>query len=903
MEPSAQAESGAPAMPVGEAHTRAAAGSPAWTAVAAPAHSPHQSLALPTAAGAAGTPSPLHSQHLLPPAAVSPALASALAAPLPSASPLAVTPGTGSSAAGGGAGALGSAGVPTSPTGLVGSLKAAANVWRAIDLDARRAQIDASALAMGDEESRAQLARKALAEQTKAWKRLPSDAERAAQLGPLVRGYQEEINQLTRRSSASESAFLELYRLLLDAPDPFHLLSTAITELEHASGVEEALRLARATLAEFEAEFAGLKNQDITIRRLEADKRELETNMRALVAQQVAAQMREGEEQMEAAKQAFEERERMLEAKLHSYKEQLSAALASQSSLAAAALSRERWQDEKAEQAAQGDLRWLESEVERQSLELTRKEQEIAALRTQLAAATEVQEDGAAGGPMESSGSSFGAAGRRGASDALSELDRAHFEAESAALLSRAEAAESLSASLQAQVSSLSEALSAAHAEATSRATAMQASINSLQEELAARPETKEVEDLKRQVRDLQEIQYGSRSDEAEAGSSSTSGSSKPGGSSSADPTAVLLSKSRRLESELTALKRAHASLQDEHATLTQQQQVTALALDDAKQLLARMEEELAVASAAAAGTIAATSTAMAHHALTGSSLHAQPPPNFHPSALSAAGTTSPAVGASSPLITVTPAAASGLYVDTGASPASNVTAAAKASAFSPSTAPPTLSSLQSALSQAQSMLTIVLAQRDRYRARADALEASAAAASEEAARLRDSSAALKKDNMALYEKLQYVKSHAGGGGGGGGDLTGGGGGGDEEAGFGGVGAGTLARSGDGERGAASSASESKYAQLYEARLNPFSAFRRRAREEREAALSTSERWTLALGRALFSRAGARKALFVYAAVLHLLVMVVLWTHSVSDHCASDGAAAGTKVIARAHPH
>jgi len=840
-----------------------------------------------------GTPSPLHSQHLLPPAAVSPALASALAAPLPSASPLAVTPGTGSSAAGASAGALGSSGV--SSTSLVGSLKAAANVWRAIDLDARRAQIDASALAMGDEESRAQLARKALAEQTKAWKRLPSDAERAAQLGPLVRGYQEEINQLTRRSSASESAFLELYRLLLDAPDPFHLLSSAIAELEHASGVEEALRLARATLAEFEAEFAGLKNQDITIRRLEADKRELETNMRALVAQQVAAQMREGEEQMEAAKQAFEERERMLEAKLHSYKEQLSAALASQSSLAAAALSRERWQDEKAEQAAQGDLRWLESEVERQSLELTRKEQEIAALRSQLAAATEAQEGGAIGGPVESSGSSFGAAGRRGA-DALSELDRAHFEAESAALLSRAEAAESLSASLQAQVSSLSEALSAAHAEATSRAAAMQASINSLQEELAARPEPKEVEDLKRQVRDLQEIQYGSRSDEAEAGSSSTSSSSKPGGSSSADPTAVLLSKSRRLESELTALKRAHASLQDEHATLTQQQQVTALALDDAKQLLARMEEELAVASAAAAGTIAATSTAMAHHALTGSSLHAQPPPNFHPSAISAASTTSPAVGVSSPLITAPPAAASGLYVDTGASPASNVTAAAGASVVSPSSAPPTLSSLQSTLSQAQSMLTIVLAQRDRYRARADALEASAAAASEEAARLRDSSAALKKDNMALYEKLQYVESHAGGGGGG--DITGGGSGGDEEAGFGGVGAGTLARSGDGER-----ASESKYAQLYEARLNPFSAFRRRAREEREAALSTSERWTLALGRALFSRAGARKALFVYAAVLHLLVMVVLWTHSVSDHCASDGAAAGTKVIARAHPH
>ena len=40
--------------------------------------------------------------------------------------------------------------------------------------------------------------------------------------------YQGEIDNLTKRSKVSESAFLSLYKLLAEAPDPFPLLDAAV---------------------------------------------------------------------------------------------------------------------------------------------------------------------------------------------------------------------------------------------------------------------------------------------------------------------------------------------------------------------------------------------------------------------------------------------------------------------------------------------------------------------------------------------------------------------------------------------------------------------------------------------------------------------------------------------------
>ena len=40
--------------------------------------------------------------------------------------------------------------------------------------------------------------------------------------------YQTEIDNLTRRSKSAENAFLNVYKLLAEAPDPFPLLDAAV---------------------------------------------------------------------------------------------------------------------------------------------------------------------------------------------------------------------------------------------------------------------------------------------------------------------------------------------------------------------------------------------------------------------------------------------------------------------------------------------------------------------------------------------------------------------------------------------------------------------------------------------------------------------------------------------------
>lgn len=41
-------------------------------------------------------------------------------------------------------------------------------------------------------------------------------------------GYQTEIDALTKRSKSAENSFLNVYKLLAEAPDPYPLLDAAV---------------------------------------------------------------------------------------------------------------------------------------------------------------------------------------------------------------------------------------------------------------------------------------------------------------------------------------------------------------------------------------------------------------------------------------------------------------------------------------------------------------------------------------------------------------------------------------------------------------------------------------------------------------------------------------------------
>ncbi|KAG6622582.1 protein casp-like [Phytophthora cinnamomi] len=187
--------------------------------------------------------------------------------------------------------------------------------WKAFDLDSKRVLLDSQGSTMKSEKDASVRSRKKLAETTKHFRRLATDADKAAGAGPLLKAYQEEIDHLTRRAKFSENAFFQLYKGLYAAPDPAPALALVASSSGTDDLTEENRKLKRE-LKEYEAEFATLKNQDITIRNLEEQVAAAAREQEDAVHQQVEQRTRELENQLENAKLEWAQQRRDYERQL-----------------------------------------------------------------------------------------------------------------------------------------------------------------------------------------------------------------------------------------------------------------------------------------------------------------------------------------------------------------------------------------------------------------------------------------------------------------------------------------------------------------------------------------------------------------------------------------------------------
>ena len=226
-------------------------------------------------------------------------------------------------------------------------------------------------------------ARRALADTTKRFKRCVKTAETTGNQLPTndaasvacgaalealtkecrvtVKAYQEEIDNLTRRCKASEQGISGALMALSDLSDPATALATLQQTVQEQQAEMEALQETvkqqqldankisskgknaslssedheellqlRKEVAEYEVEFRGLKNQDITIRNLEDKIAQMET----LGAERMESSLEEAKEQMALSegRRATEalEREAAMEARVQSLLVQVRAAQAGQ---------------------------------------------------------------------------------------------------------------------------------------------------------------------------------------------------------------------------------------------------------------------------------------------------------------------------------------------------------------------------------------------------------------------------------------------------------------------------------------------------------------------------------------------------------------------------------------------
>lgn len=195
--------------------------------------------------------------------------------------------------------------------------------------------------------------RKRLNEVTKTFRNKKPE-EQVASVLDVLKAYQEEIDQLSKRSKFSEAAFYSLYKAIYDAPDPITLLEGLHSQgilarhsrnyqkkslfylltydvvlcvffctmffsvvTSSSSSQLEIVRL-RSELMQYETEFQQLKNQDITIRRLEEVIQGFRDGIEDKVSEAVATRTLEIEENSAAQVSDIKESHRVLEKRLAS---------------------------------------------------------------------------------------------------------------------------------------------------------------------------------------------------------------------------------------------------------------------------------------------------------------------------------------------------------------------------------------------------------------------------------------------------------------------------------------------------------------------------------------------------------------------------------------------------------
>jgi homeobox protein cut-like len=652
-------------------------------------------------------------------------------------------------------------------------LQSASQLWSAYDWSLRGQEQEA-ALQLTKQSREASLqARKHLAETTKQFKRAVKATEQAAtalsvtntpdtaastvgqveslakQCRVTIKSYQEEIDNLTRRCKSSETNYTNQCLSFGDLTDPAVLLQAALEQIaaqqsqmqnvEHAQQqqaaaqeqaigqLQQELKQAKKTsadsssnsnrsnsmckqereelvqlrteVAEYEVEFRSLKNQDITIRKLEARIDELQTVGEEKLQQELYKAKEELQETEGRRAAEALEREAAMERQVQTLELQLKAERAGREATQDHLLEADEGESQR-EAAWEAQRRILvdDSERVRESLQAAVRERDE--LRLNVAA---VQ-----GGTSGNYNTDLTPPPSGGISMVDLVLERKAYEAEVAELSETAailrdelrlqeEATVDEKRTFQVKIDALERVKSS-----------LKSNLASLESQVASAPSHASVESMKRELRILKRLEYNADDVDADRDPEIAGG-----GDEEKDLETVLVGKLRRAESELVTERNSKIELIKQVDSLKRSADDAEQLKEEAEKLVSSLERDLnrAIATPSTPYSVARKSQDAAlveeNPAMLQNILDPDaPPPTTNPSPLMAA------------------------------------SASEKAD-------------------DNHSVATIVMAQRDRLRARCEALEAERDSFKKELQGQVQASESLKADNTKLYEKVRYLQNYS----------------------------------------------------------------------------------------------------------------------------------------------
>lgn len=402
-------------------------------------------------------------------------------------------------------------------------ISAVTNFWRDFDLEKERSVLDEQGLKIAENQENSQKNRRKLAESTRDFKKASAE-EKLSLFNSLLKGYQEEVDNLTKRAKFGENAFLNIYQKLYEAPDPYPALASMAEQDVKVSELESENRKMKVELEEFRTEATHLKNQQATIRRLEERNRQLEQQMEEKVKEIVEMKQRSLAEENQKTLEVLKEREQSLQDQLRQAKESVSN-MQKLHELAQSQLFEVHAQSEEDRAAKQTEVTLLMDEVERAQTRLLSLEREKGLLRSQLQSANEVN-------------------GHKNSDD----LDS------NSILENSLSAKEKIISELNTELHNIETTLANEREQHINEIKKLNVMLNcketileELKKELQERPTDKVVDDLHKKIKILQAVGYNSI--EAEDWEVATSGEEM------SKLESLLLDKNRKMEHELTQLK------------------------------------------------------------------------------------------------------------------------------------------------------------------------------------------------------------------------------------------------------------------------------------------------------------------------------------------------------------
>ncbi|KAK5868712.1 hypothetical protein PBY51_009704 [Eleginops maclovinus] len=404
--------------------------------------------------------------------------------------------------------------------------------WKRFDLQQLQKELDATATQLANRQDESEQSRKKLIDLSREFKKnTPEDFRK--QVAPLLKSFQGEIDALSKRSKEAEAAFLNVYKKIIDVPDPVPVLELAQQlqlKLQRMHDIETENTKLRETLEDYNKEFAEVKNQEVTIKALKEKIREYEQSLKNQaenLAQEKQLQLHndyaEKERKLQESQDSMSSRLEEAEHKAQSLQTALETTQAELFDL------KTKYDEESTAKA--DEIEMVMTDLERANQQAEASQREMESLREQVSLSSQSQQ---LGSPAKADPDTDQPT--EGASHSGLEVELRSKERETAQLVEDVQR-------LQASLTKLRETTSSQIAQLEEQLSSKTATLKELEEKLLKQADYEEV---KKELSILKSMEFGT--------SDSVQDSSKP-------LEVLLLERNRSLQSESAALRIANTEL------------------------------------------------------------------------------------------------------------------------------------------------------------------------------------------------------------------------------------------------------------------------------------------------------------------------------------------------------